>query len=225
MKFGRYLLYALGEIILVVVGILLALNINNYSEETKQQKTLEGILKNVVYDLEVDTLIIGQTIKYYEARQKIAKKIINDEYGVEDFKSCLFCGNMLSTFAPLTLNDKGYGQLKDYSENSNEKDSLVVEVVQFYKATSSLVIEMSNQVQNNAFENIKYWKDTQPWFSNITAGRADPRFFEYMLSQDYKNRTAYYYAIACNNLVAILKGYQKNAMEVIKRINTRIEPI
>jgi len=31
-KFGKYLLYALGEIILVVIGILIALSINNRNE-------------------------------------------------------------------------------------------------------------------------------------------------------------------------------------------------
>ena len=32
-KFGKYLLYAVGEIILVVIGILIALQINNNSEK------------------------------------------------------------------------------------------------------------------------------------------------------------------------------------------------
>ncbi|NER11696.1 hypothetical protein SAMN06265375_10556 [Muriicola jejuensis] len=32
-KAGQYLKYAIGEIILVVIGILIALSINNYNEE------------------------------------------------------------------------------------------------------------------------------------------------------------------------------------------------
>ncbi len=34
-KVSRYLLYALGEIVLVVLGILIALSINNWNEERK----------------------------------------------------------------------------------------------------------------------------------------------------------------------------------------------
>jgi|TARA_R110002020_G_scaffold396281_1_gene606303 sensor domain CHASE-containing protein len=34
-KFSRYLLYAIGEIILVVIGILIALQINTWNEERK----------------------------------------------------------------------------------------------------------------------------------------------------------------------------------------------
>ena len=34
-KFSKYLLYAFGEILLVVIGILIALQINNWNEEVK----------------------------------------------------------------------------------------------------------------------------------------------------------------------------------------------
>ena len=34
-KTGKYLKYAIGEIILVVIGILIALSINNWNEERK----------------------------------------------------------------------------------------------------------------------------------------------------------------------------------------------
>ncbi|MEH6779913.1 DUF6090 family protein, partial [Maribacter arcticus] len=36
-KFSRYLLYAIGEIVLVVIGILIALSINNWNENRKQK--------------------------------------------------------------------------------------------------------------------------------------------------------------------------------------------
>jgi len=34
---GRYLKYAIGEIVLVVIGILIALQINNWNEEEKKE--------------------------------------------------------------------------------------------------------------------------------------------------------------------------------------------
>ena len=35
---GKYLFYAIGEIILVVIGILIALQINNWNEEKKNSR-------------------------------------------------------------------------------------------------------------------------------------------------------------------------------------------
>lgn len=42
-KFSKYLIYAIGEILLVVIGILIALQINNWNESQKEQ-LLEGQL-------------------------------------------------------------------------------------------------------------------------------------------------------------------------------------
>ena len=37
-KFSKYLIYALGEIVLVVIGILIALQINNWNQSKQEQK-------------------------------------------------------------------------------------------------------------------------------------------------------------------------------------------
>jgi uncharacterized membrane protein YidH (DUF202 family) len=50
-KIGKYLKYAIGEIILVVIGILIALSINNWNENKKNinqsKKHLETISLNL----------------------------------------------------------------------------------------------------------------------------------------------------------------------------------
>ncbi len=42
----RYFIYAIGEILLVVIGILIALQLNNWNEERKDNKALMSILEN-----------------------------------------------------------------------------------------------------------------------------------------------------------------------------------
>ena len=47
-KFTRYLTYAAGEIILIVIGILIALEISNANQEKMDAKKVKGVkLKNV----------------------------------------------------------------------------------------------------------------------------------------------------------------------------------
>ena len=48
---GRYIKYALGEIILVVIGILIALSINNWNESNKIDKEEIGLLNNLLESL------------------------------------------------------------------------------------------------------------------------------------------------------------------------------
>jgi len=56
---GKYLKYAIGEIILVVIGILIALSVNNWNEERKKNLKGEELYKNLVSELEGNA-------KYYQ---------------------------------------------------------------------------------------------------------------------------------------------------------------
>lgn len=51
-SFSKYLLYALGEIVLVVIGILIALQINNWNTRTIEQKQEFNLLQRLKTDLE-----------------------------------------------------------------------------------------------------------------------------------------------------------------------------
>ncbi|WP_460219493.1 DUF6090 family protein [Psychroserpens sp. MEBiC05023] len=69
-KFGKYLTYAVGEIILVVIGILIALSINNWNESNKLKKEETLYLKRLKIDLKKDAL-------YYNNRIDRANLLIN----------------------------------------------------------------------------------------------------------------------------------------------------
>ena len=53
-KFSNYLLYAFGEILLVVIGILIALQINNWNEINKNKSTESEYLKELLEDFELN---------------------------------------------------------------------------------------------------------------------------------------------------------------------------
>ncbi|WP_228850933.1 DUF6090 family protein [Aegicerativicinus sediminis] len=53
-KTSKYLKYAIGEIVLVVIGILIALQINNWSDQRKYDERMQSFLKNIQKDLKID---------------------------------------------------------------------------------------------------------------------------------------------------------------------------
>ncbi len=67
-KTGKYFKYAIGEIILVVIGILIAVSINNWSESNKQKQELNNIYTNVLEDLNADISHVDAIIKGYMSR-------------------------------------------------------------------------------------------------------------------------------------------------------------
>lgn len=61
-KTGKYLKYAIGEIVLVVIGILIALQINNWNENKKKYKLRTAYKNSLINDLSLDTLMLGKLI-------------------------------------------------------------------------------------------------------------------------------------------------------------------
>lgn len=65
-KTGKYFKYAIGEIILVVIGILIALQINNWNEHRKLKVKADIYVNKIINDLKVDTLNINKLIEKTE---------------------------------------------------------------------------------------------------------------------------------------------------------------
>ena len=61
-RLRKYAVYAFGEIFLVVVGILIALNVNNWNEMNKNVKISNDYLNDLKIDLKTDTTIFGAEI-------------------------------------------------------------------------------------------------------------------------------------------------------------------
>ena len=62
-KFSKYLFYAIGEIVLVVIGILIALQINNWNENKKVETIKKTIYVNLLEDLKTDSIHIEEKME------------------------------------------------------------------------------------------------------------------------------------------------------------------
>ena len=62
-RFSKYLMYAIGEIMLVVLGILIALQIDNWNEGNRSRIAISEALMEVREDLVIDTLHLAGVIK------------------------------------------------------------------------------------------------------------------------------------------------------------------
>ena len=69
-KTGKYLKYAVGEIVLVVIGILIALQINNWNGNRKQQIKLQQIYHEILADLKRERDYANFIINKFEGQRK-----------------------------------------------------------------------------------------------------------------------------------------------------------
>ena len=60
----RYLIYAIGEVVLVMIGILLALQVNNWNEEKKAKEKERRILLEIVNSIDQDLMLYDDAFQW-----------------------------------------------------------------------------------------------------------------------------------------------------------------
>ena len=76
-KTGKYFKYAIGEIILVVIGILIALQINNWNENRKERAIELSYLNRLVIDLEENKTLWQKTLLRKKKQLEAARIFLN----------------------------------------------------------------------------------------------------------------------------------------------------
>ncbi|MCJ7466878.1 MAG: DUF6090 family protein, partial [Maribacter sp.] len=75
----KYMRYAIGEIVLVVIGILIALQINNWNESRKSKLMANDAYRNLLASLQQDSTEVQQIIEVQTINlETIRKLILND---------------------------------------------------------------------------------------------------------------------------------------------------
>ena len=142
-KFSSYLLYAIGEILLVVVGILIALQINNWNEERKDRHTEHQLLQAIQSNLEEDAENLKISKARYELTLKNIERFFQDILIPDD--SLAFISTRMAGHAPFIPNATTF----DLSISSGKLDLVrnkeLVQQIQRLYAFDYLVIEDSHE--------------------------------------------------------------------------------
>jgi hypothetical protein len=133
-KFGKYVLYAIGEIALVVIGILIALSVNNKNEVRKLQKLEIKSLEELKRALELDLIDINYNAKRHKDVQlsnEIILKALNDNLPYHD--SLNFHFERMTGITVFLPNLGPYETLKARGLDLIENDSLRDEISKYYE--------------------------------------------------------------------------------------------
>ena len=189
----KYLKYAIGEIILVVVGILIALQINNWNEYRKENKKLYSILLQIKSDLVADMDVVNNTIQTYKRKDSIIKLILDHNINAPTFSRI---GGSFAPFSSivLDLNTSGYEQLQANIDQVPEEYKPLIEVLNTIYIDIKSNLDLYNDIMDESVEGrFKLLAESQPWFAdwsrNIPSREADHYFMTDSISL---NRTSLY---------------------------------
>ena len=139
-KTGKYLKYAIGEIILVVVGILIALQINNWNETDKRIALEKKMLKELLTNLRKDSLDNAINAQWYQRVERSARIInlsLDKKIPWHDSLANHF-GN-LYTHGISTYNTSAFENLKSIGFDLIRNDSIRIALTNLHSINYRLV--------------------------------------------------------------------------------------
>ncbi len=77
---GRYLKYAIGEIVLVVIGILIALSINNWNESRKLEQKKQELVLGLIDDFEENIVKLKSSIEHSNLSENQMNEFLKNAY-------------------------------------------------------------------------------------------------------------------------------------------------
>ncbi|NND51359.1 MAG: hypothetical protein HKN54_03075 [Flavobacteriaceae bacterium] len=132
-KLSKYLLYAVGEILLVMIGILLALQVNTWNEKRKTESTYFSMLEELKFNLKSDIDDIELNMGYHKQAYNSSKLISNvlryDLQYNDSLDSHFSSVLIVPLFVPTTT---AYTKLKETGTDLIKNDSLRYEIIGLY---------------------------------------------------------------------------------------------
>ena len=219
-----YLAYGVGEIILVVIGILIAVSINNWNEDRQNRNELQNIYTIVKQDLENDLVEIDEVLDFYETRKPLFQKVLEDSVTRIDYIYNPTYYFLILGYPEISFDKRGYSLLSEFRSNSDHiQDTLVTDIIDFY-TDRLLEIDIDDETRAKDFnDNFFYWKNNFDWWSSYIMRKDVTGFLDYALNDpDYKNRVANAYFLAYDVFIPELEIFNTKANEIIDVIEGRV---
>ncbi len=160
-KFSQYLLYAIGEIVLVVLGILIALQINNWNTTKQDSETLHGYLNNISQNIKADQEKLDLIMAFRDSSifgsRYFMKMIAQTDITIEEYTTYF---SKYFQFNPwldesFQYNSSGFDALKNSGYLSKiQQTTIESELYRYYSLVEK--IEDEEQSLNNFMEEMEY---------------------------------------------------------------------
>ena len=152
-KTGKYLKYAIGEIVLVVIGILIALSINNWSSLKKEERILLSHLQTIKENLKNDESQLLEMRKFRMKSAEMSTKTI-DQYKsgiIEDQADFMETFMSIASEQKFESDQSGFQRIKSTSMFDSEELSVIREKMLEYnkvvEATNFMEFRQNSQTE------------------------------------------------------------------------------
>jgi hypothetical protein len=205
-RIGKYLIYAVGEILLVVIGILIALYLNNQNLNRQTEEKIDGLLSEVLVDLDDLIRASNNGLTFYANKKELLNLILSDKLTYEDYESSKYDNLMQATTW------YNYGErrqiafdnlIKEINYIPEKYKSIMQGLTRMYN--NEFNIKYSNMIEDMSNNNIKKRADNYEWFSSMVPDNQNKEMIDFMLNDfRYKSEVKHYAMIVSYHMSYIL---------------------
>ena len=142
-QFMKYSKYAIGEIVLVVIGILIALQINNWNENRKTEIQIKKSLTALKSDLKQDMILIKERLPFineqFSLNESLRARVANQNATVDTLTQIMRYEFNPNWLVQIPYNSNAYNSLIQTGLIENLSDSLKNGIKNFYNTKSALM--------------------------------------------------------------------------------------
>lgn len=178
-RFSKYLFYAIGEIILVMIGILLALQVNNWNQRRQLAGAEQLLLKELLSDLEFSKTEIEGAIEgnnYLLNQYKSISLTIEKDFPYNDSLSNAF--SSLAFWSSPYLPKSSFESIKNKDLKIISNPEIRQKLVKFHEYTYVLIAEDYNKMEWNFSQTITLPVLLKNIHVNVDSGNSTPDDFE-----------------------------------------------
>jgi hypothetical protein len=145
---AKYLRYAVGEIFLVVIGILIALQVNNWNENRKDTKFEHEILTLIDQNLEQDSVALSSELSYTKLAIHLTDRLLEQVKSKNYYSDSLnYWMGKIICFERFRSQSSAYEMLKAKGlENISDK-TLQMALISYYDQSLYIVYQSMKDVE------------------------------------------------------------------------------
>lgn len=166
-RLKNYLIYAIGEIILVIVGILFALGINNYNNERQLKETNVGLQKKVLAQLDKDLKVIADFQKDIDTTNQTYRKVLDRDYDKSKVNDNGVISTVLFEMNTLSLNQQLINLVDNAKLDESYASKELIEISSMYKLYMNDIKGLEDIVVKKMTDNLTEIEQTQPWYAEL----------------------------------------------------------
>ncbi len=218
---SAYLKYAFGEVVFVVVGILLAFQIDTWSERRNAKEHTHYLFDQVQSELAMNILNCNLLLGQYRGKDTLVHDILYRRVTRQDYRDHWEYGLVLLTQQEAEVSVEAFLNLVNSQDAlSKGQKTILLELKALYGSDKRYLDLVNEIATSNTLSYHRQYKEEQTWYGDLFLNQEMPEdMIDYCLQDPfYFNSVVHFQFINLRNHVRYTLNFRRRALDIHERL-------